>query len=355
MILPQTSRKSVQSPEWSREKTAEGRGAHAGRGQDKRTAHLRSGRFAAAGGEQEQFRAVFEEGPIGLALVSPDGRLLRVNRRFCEMLGYSEREIVALGLERITHPDDWKRDYPFLSRLWRGEIMQYRTEKRYLRKDGRALRAQLTVSLLHDAAGKPVNNLGMIEDITERKRAEEKLRNSEGAMRTLMDASPETILLLDAEGNHPLRECDGRAPPRGKRRRRRWPHQLRPASAGNRRRANRAHARGGSHGPAGSIRRRAARPQLRNRHASRRRRARENRRRRRPQHRPHGEEAGRAEVAAGPRRAGAAGRGPHERTLPGESTAPQGDRRTPNRRRRRSTGSIKFSSTCCRQATTNDR
>ena len=60
--------------------------------------------------------------------------------------------------------------------------------------------AELTISLLHDAAGRPVNNLGMIEDITERKRAEEKLRNSEGTLRTVMDASPETILLLDPEG-----------------------------------------------------------------------------------------------------------------------------------------------------------
>ena len=68
---------------------------------------------------EERFRAVFEEGPIGLLLVSPDGRVQRVNRRFCEMLGYSECEIIALGLERLTHPDDWKRDFPFVSPLAR--------------------------------------------------------------------------------------------------------------------------------------------------------------------------------------------------------------------------------------------
>ena len=127
---------------------------------------------------EEPFRAVFEEGPIGLVLVDPAGRVQRVNRRFCEMLGRSESEIVALGLEGLTHPDDWKRDYPFVSRLWRGEISHYRVEKRYLRKDGGQLWAQLTVSLLHDAAGRPVNNLGMVEDITERKQAEERLQKA---------------------------------------------------------------------------------------------------------------------------------------------------------------------------------
>ena len=116
------------------------------------------------------------------------------------MLGYAEDEIIALGLPAISHPDDWERDLPFVSRLWRGEIPDYHVQKRYLRKDGRALWAQLTVSLMHDEAGRPTDNVGMIEDITERKQAEEKLRSSERTLRTLMDASPESILLSDTDG-----------------------------------------------------------------------------------------------------------------------------------------------------------
>ncbi len=149
---------------------------------------------------EERFRKVFEEGPIGVLLVGTDGRIQHANRRFCEMLGYSESEIIAVGLPGLSHPDDWERDYPFISRLWHGEISSYQVQKRYLRKDGQVVWAQLTVSLMHDEAGRPINTIGMIEDITERKQAEEKLKNSERTLRTLMDASPESILLLDPEG-----------------------------------------------------------------------------------------------------------------------------------------------------------
>jgi PAS domain S-box-containing protein len=127
---------------------------------------------------EERFRKVFEEGPIGILLVGTDGRLQHANRRFCEMLGYSESAIIAVGLAGISHPDDWERDHPFVSRLWRGEISHYHVEKRYLRKDGQAVWGQLTISLMHDEAGRPINTIGMIEDITERKQAEEALQRA---------------------------------------------------------------------------------------------------------------------------------------------------------------------------------
>ncbi len=156
-------------------------------------------RVAALQESEERFRKVFEEGPIGLLLVGTDGRIQHANRRFCEMLGRSESEIIAAGLAGISHPDDWARDHPFVSRLWRGEISLYHVEKRYLRKDGQHLWGQLTVSLMHDEAGKPINTIGMVEDITQRKQAVERLQESERRLRTLIDASPESILLLDTD------------------------------------------------------------------------------------------------------------------------------------------------------------
>ena len=149
---------------------------------------------------EERFRKIFEEGPLGILLVGTDGRIQRANRSFREMLGYSESEMIALGVAGIAHPEDWERDYPFVSRLWRGEISHYQVERRYLRKDGQVIWGHLTVSLMRDEAGKPMDAIGMIEDITERKRAEENLQNSERTLRTLMDASPESILLLDTGG-----------------------------------------------------------------------------------------------------------------------------------------------------------
>ena len=148
---------------------------------------------------EQRFRKVFDEGPLGVLLVGTDGRIRRCNRRFCEMLGYAESEIVALGLTSISHPDDWRRDRPQVSRLWRGEIAYYNVEKRYIRKDGQAIWGQLTVSLLRDEAGRPTDTIGMVEDVTERKRAEDRLRESERMLRTVVDASPESICLLAAD------------------------------------------------------------------------------------------------------------------------------------------------------------
>ena len=127
---------------------------------------------------EQRFRKVFEEGPIGITLVATDGHIQHANRRFCEMLGYSESEVIAVGLPGISHPDDWERDHPLFSRLWRGEISQYQVEKRYLRKDGLVVWGQLTVSLMHDEAGRPTNTIGMVEDITERKQVEEALQEA---------------------------------------------------------------------------------------------------------------------------------------------------------------------------------
>jgi PAS domain S-box-containing protein len=158
-------------------------------------------RIAAALQKSEEcFRKVFEEGPLGVVLLGLDARIQHCNRRFCEMLGYSEEEIIALGLVGITHSDDWERDRQLVSRLLCGEIPTYTIDKRYVRKGGTVFRGQLTVSMMHDAEGKPTTVIGMIEDISERKRAEELLQENERMLRTLMDASPESILLLDTEG-----------------------------------------------------------------------------------------------------------------------------------------------------------
>ena len=149
---------------------------------------------------EERFRKVFEEGPLGILLVGTDGSIQHANPHFCDMLGYSENAIIALGLAGITHPDDWERDHRFVSRLWRGEISHYHSEKRYFRKDGQVVWRELTVSLMHDEAGRPINTVGMVKNITKRKQAEKALQESERLLRTLIDASPEAISLMNTEG-----------------------------------------------------------------------------------------------------------------------------------------------------------
>lgn len=121
---------------------------------------------------EERFRRIFEEGPLGMATVGLDFRLSRANARFCGMLGYTEKELVGRTFAEITYKEDIGKDLPLAGRLLRGEIPFFRLEKRYVTKDGAPVWAELTASTIRDQEGRPLYFLGMIEDITERKRSE---------------------------------------------------------------------------------------------------------------------------------------------------------------------------------------
>jgi PAS domain S-box-containing protein len=120
---------------------------------------------------EERFRNIFEEAPIGMAVISLDGRLLQVNKAFCEMLGYSEQELTAWALSGITHPEDVGKDGLLAAQMLKGAIPSYKVEKRYLRKDRETLWADLTATVIRNQDGKAVYGLVMIENIIERKRA----------------------------------------------------------------------------------------------------------------------------------------------------------------------------------------
>ena len=134
---------------------------------------------------EERYRTIFEEGPLGIVLASLDLEVQYVNQRFCEMLGYSEMEIIALGVAGISHPDDLDTDHQLGLRLLRGELPYYTIDKRYIRKDRTAFWGQLTVSVMHDAEGKPTAMIRMIQDITARKEIAELLQESEAKYRRL--------------------------------------------------------------------------------------------------------------------------------------------------------------------------
>jgi PAS domain S-box-containing protein len=120
---------------------------------------------------EERFRNVFEEAPIGMAVLSLEGRLLQVNKAFCEMLGYYEQELTACSLSVITHPDDVGKDELLAAQMLEGGITSYKVEKRYLRKNRETLWADLTATVIRNNNGKAIYGLVMIENIIERKRA----------------------------------------------------------------------------------------------------------------------------------------------------------------------------------------
>jgi PAS domain S-box-containing protein len=121
---------------------------------------------------EEQFRTTFDQAAVGIAHVAPDGRWLRVNQKLCEILGYTREELLERSFQDVTHSDDLGKDLEHLRRMLDGEIDTYSVEKRYVKKDYSQVWVSLRVSLVRETSGDPNYFISVIEDITERKRAE---------------------------------------------------------------------------------------------------------------------------------------------------------------------------------------
>jgi PAS domain S-box-containing protein len=149
---------------------------------------------------EEQFRAMFDLTSVGVAQADPvTGRWLAMNPRMCLITGYSAAELLAMRIPEITHPEDRQRDWDLFQGVVKGEAPEYKLEKRYIRKDGSIAWVNVNMVVLRDAAGKPTRTVATIEDITERRRAADLLRESEERYRHIVEAASEGICSLDAE------------------------------------------------------------------------------------------------------------------------------------------------------------
>jgi diguanylate cyclase (GGDEF)-like protein/PAS domain S-box-containing protein len=126
---------------------------------------------------QERFELVFEQAPIGMALLTPEGRWVRVNQALLAITGYTARELLSKSIEEVTHPDDFSADLEHVRKLLAGEIHDYQLEKRYFHARGHIISTVLSVSLVQDREGRPLHFIAQIQDITERKLMEERLRH----------------------------------------------------------------------------------------------------------------------------------------------------------------------------------
>ncbi|MCG2747297.1 MAG: PAS domain S-box protein [Desulfobulbaceae bacterium] len=122
---------------------------------------------------ENRFRATFEQAAVGIALVSPQGGWLSVNRKLCAIVGYPEEKLRQLIFQDITHPDDLDADLEFHRQMLAGEIFTYSLEKRYIRLDGSLVWTNLTVFLVRDEDGVPAYFVSVIEDIDQRKKIEQ--------------------------------------------------------------------------------------------------------------------------------------------------------------------------------------
>jgi PAS domain S-box-containing protein len=162
-------------------------GPHAADGQSDERAH-------------DLLRATFEQAAVGIAHVGLDGRWLRVNPALCDILGYTRHELSKLTFQDITHPDDLDADLTLAERLARGELDRYTLEKRYVRGDGSQVWATLTGSVVRTADGAADFFIAVVEDISQRKELEARLKGAEAHMRAVIDSMFAFVGVLTPDG-----------------------------------------------------------------------------------------------------------------------------------------------------------
>ena len=153
---------------------------------------------------EDRFRRAFDNAAIGVALVAPDGRWLKVNHSLCEIVGYSESELLALTFQDITHPDDLEADLNYMRQMLAGEIRTYQLEKRYFHKLGHEIWILLSVSLVYDNKDRPLYFIAQIQDITARKQAEQALQEEKSILRSFYDSAPMMMGVVEL-GNEDVR------------------------------------------------------------------------------------------------------------------------------------------------------
>jgi len=131
---------------------------------------------------ERQFRALFEEAAVGIALCDSAGRPFESNRKLEQMLGYSAHELRGMPFTAFTDPEDAPADWSLFTDLLSGKRDHYHIEKRYRRKDGALLWGDLTVYIVRDDRGQPMFSIGMVQDITDRKRAEQALQEAQAEL-----------------------------------------------------------------------------------------------------------------------------------------------------------------------------
>ena len=149
---------------------------------------------------EELFRKIFDNSPLGMALVTPDFRFFSVNPTWVSMTGYSEQELLKMSFRDITHPDYIAGDMEHIRELVAGKIPVYQTEKRYIRKDGSILWGFIRVTAIRDEHGTMRHFVTQIEEITERKQAVDALKELIAYNRSLIEASIDPLVTISKNG-----------------------------------------------------------------------------------------------------------------------------------------------------------
>lgn len=147
-------------------------------------------------------RGAFDYSSLGMAIVSLKGKFIRVNRQLCQILGYTESELLSLSFQQITHPDDLDMNIDHMIKARQKELDVYRTEKRYFQKNGSVIWVNLNTSAVKDDSGQPIYFVTQIEDITEKKKMIELLKEKEYQLRIFIEHSPAALAMFDKDMNY---------------------------------------------------------------------------------------------------------------------------------------------------------
>lgn|GEM_PF-5192603 len=149
---------------------------------------------------EKKFRAIFEQAGVGIAVTGLDKKLLQVNPKFCQFVGYTATELKSVTFEQITHPDERPADSIHIEQLRNNQRTTLIKEKRYIHQDGSVIWGKITVAVVNDSEEKPQYFIAVIEDITQRKRAELDLQESEARFISLLNTCPFLIRTLGNDG-----------------------------------------------------------------------------------------------------------------------------------------------------------
>jgi len=145
---------------------------------------------------EQRFRATFDQAAVGIAHVELNGKFLRINQKFCDLLGYTQEEMLVRTVQDITHPNDLEADLTYRRQVLSGEIQMFSMEKRYITQSGDILWVNVTISLRGSSSGKPKYFISVVQDISDRKQAEEALRQSESQLRVKNQQLQQTLCQL---------------------------------------------------------------------------------------------------------------------------------------------------------------